>query len=169
MSGPARKALEGTFFRTDDEAYHDAWCKLNNHYGQPFVMQKAFREKLASWPKIHPKDAIALQAFSDFLNACQGAMSHVKGLQILNDYQENQKLVLKLPDWAISRWNQVTQSLSENHEYPTFKEFAAFVSTELEIACNPVTSFHILRAAEPASEKANLKETKRNRVRVFTT
>ncbi|XP_042626645.1 uncharacterized protein LOC122147619 [Cyprinus carpio] len=170
VSGPARKALEGTFFRTDDEAYQDAWNKLNNRYGQPFVIQKAFREKLASWPRIHPKDAISLQAFSDFLNACQGAMPHVKGLQILNDYQENQKLVLKLPDWAISRWNrQVTQSLSENHEYPTFKEFAAFVSTESEIACNPVTSFHILRAAEPVTEKINLKETKRNRVRVFTT
>ncbi len=86
VSGPARKALEGTFFRTDDEAYKDAWCKLNNRYGQPFMIQKAFREKLASWPKIHPKDAIGLQAFSDFLNACQGAMPHVKGLQILNDY-----------------------------------------------------------------------------------
>lgn len=29
-SGPARKALEGTFFRTDDEAFQEAWCKLNN-------------------------------------------------------------------------------------------------------------------------------------------
>ncbi len=41
--------------------------------------------------------------------------------------------------------------------------------TESEIACNPVTSFHILRAAEPVTEKANLKEIKRNRARVFTT
>ncbi|XP_067295957.1 uncharacterized protein [Pseudorasbora parva] len=170
VSGFARKALEGTFFRTDDEAYQDAWCRLNNRYGQPFVIQKAFRERLASWPRIHPKDAIGLQAFSDFLNACQGAMPHVKGLQILNDYQENQKLVLKLPDWAISRWNRlVTQSLSENHEYPSFKKFAAFVSTEAEVACNPVTSFHTLRAAEPLIEKANLKEANRNRVRVFST
>lgn len=46
--------------------------------------------------------------------------------------------------------------------------FAAFVSTESEIACNPVTSFHILRAAEPTTEKINLKETKGNRVRAFT-
>ncbi|KAI2643117.1 Cortactin-binding protein 2 [Labeo rohita] len=137
VSGPARKVLEGTFFRMDDKAYQDAWCKLNGHYGQPFVIQKAFRERLTSWPKIHPKDALGLQTFSDFLNACQGAMSHVKGLQILNDYQENQKLVQKLPDWAISRWNrQVTQSLIDDHEYPTFKEFAMFVSTEAEIACN---------------------------------
>ncbi|KAL0149906.1 hypothetical protein M9458_054789 [Cirrhinus mrigala] len=170
VSGPARKVLEGTFFRTDDEAYQDAWCKLNGRYGQPFVIQKAFRERLTSWPKIHPKDAIGFQTFSDFLNACQGAMSYVKGLQILNDYQENQKLVQKLPDWAISRWNrQVTQSLIDNHEYPTFKEFAMFVSTEAEIACNPVTSFHALRNSELASERINLKETKRSRVQVLVT
>ncbi len=25
VSGSARKAVEGTFFRTDDEAYQDAW------------------------------------------------------------------------------------------------------------------------------------------------
>ncbi len=38
VSGSARKAVEGTFFRTDDEAYQDAWCKLNGRYGQPFVI-----------------------------------------------------------------------------------------------------------------------------------
>lgn len=44
-------------------------------------------------------------------------MPHVKGLQILNDYQENQKLVSKLPDWAASRWNrQVTQALSQSFQ-----------------------------------------------------
>ncbi len=113
---------------------------------------------------------MGLQAFSDFLNACQGALPHVKGLQILNDYQENQKLVQKLPDWAISRWNhQVTQSLTDNREYPTFKEFATFVSTEAEIACNPITSFHALRNSELAVEKVNLKETKRSKVWVLTT
>ncbi len=170
VSGSARKAVEGTFFRTDDEAYQDAWCKLNDRYGQPFVIQKAFRERLANWPNVHPKDAMGLQAFSDFLNACQGALPHVKGLQILNDYQENQKLVQKLPDWAISRWNrQVTQSLTDNREYPTFKEFATFVSTEAEIACNPITSFHALRNSELAVEKVNPKETKRSKVWVLTT
>ncbi|XP_048048491.1 uncharacterized protein LOC125269604 isoform X2 [Megalobrama amblycephala] len=105
VSGPVSKALEGIFFRTDDEAYSDAWDKLNCRYGQPFAIQKAFREKLTNWPKIHSKDAMGLRSFSDFLSACENAMPHVKGLQIMNDYQENQKLVQKLPDWVASRWN----------------------------------------------------------------
>ncbi len=84
--------------------------------------------------------------------------------------KRTKKLVQKLPDWAISRWNrQVTQSLTDNREYPTFKEFATFVSTEAEIACNPITSFHALRNSELAVEKVNPKETKRSKVWVLTT
>lgn len=85
VSGPAHKCLEGTFYRNDDEAYRDAWNKLNQRYGQPFVIQRAFRDKLTKWPKIQSKDAEGLRTFSDFLNACLQAMPHVKGLEILSD------------------------------------------------------------------------------------
>ena len=45
VAGPARKTLDGIFYRNDDEAYNDAWNRLNQRYGQPFVIQRAFREK----------------------------------------------------------------------------------------------------------------------------
>lgn len=57
VGGPARKSLDGIFYRNDNEAYNDVWNKLNQQYGQPFVIQKAFREKQAKWPKIQPRDA----------------------------------------------------------------------------------------------------------------
>lgn len=118
----------------------------------------AFREKLANWLKISSNDAIGLRQFSDFLNACQDAMPYVKGLHILNDCQENQKLIKKLPDWAISRWNrQVAQSLCQREESPSFEQFAEFVSTEAEIACNPATSLHTLHFSEGITEKRILK------------
>ncbi|XP_055046840.2 uncharacterized protein [Misgurnus anguillicaudatus] len=170
VSDSVSKALEGIFFRTDDDAYSAAWDKLNCRYGQPFTIQKAFREKLANWPKIQVKDATGLRNFSDFLSACENAMPHVNGLQILNDYQENQKLVQKLPDWAASRWNrQVTQALSQNQEFPSFKEFSAFVSAEADIACNPVTSFQAFHALGPFIDKFTPKDIKRNKVQVFNT
>ena len=43
VTGSAHKCLEGTFYR-NDEAYRDAWKKLDQRYGQPFVVQRAFRE-----------------------------------------------------------------------------------------------------------------------------
>ena len=113
VTGPARKCLEGTFFRNDEETYRDAWEKLNQRYGQLFVMQRAFREKLSNWPKIQSKDADGLRNFADFVNACMLAIPHVKGLQILNDCEENQKLLRKLPDWMNARWNRL---VTKTHE-----------------------------------------------------
>ena len=81
--------LEGSFYRNDDEAYNQAWEALNNRYGHPFVIQRAFREKLNNWPKIGSRESIRLIQFSDFLVACSNAMPHVKGLQALNDCEEN--------------------------------------------------------------------------------
>lgn len=61
VSGPARQTLDGTFYRNENEANQDAWKKLNHRFGQPFAIQ----------------------------GACHDAMPHVKGLDILNDREEN--------------------------------------------------------------------------------
>lgn len=170
VGGSAQKCLEGTFYRSDDAAYSDAWNKLNQRYGQPFIIQKAFREKLSNWPKIQAKDAEGLRNFSDFLNACLQAMPHVKGLNILNDCEENQKLIRKLPEWLASRWNcQVTVRLTDGKGFPSFKEFAEFMSMEAETACNPVTSLFALHSAESCNDKVNTRVNKRNKASVFNT
>lgn len=170
VGGPARRMLDGIFFRNDIEAYEDAWNKLNQQYGQPFVIQRAFRERLSKWPRIHSKDAEGLRNFSDFLNACQNAMPHVKGLDILNDCEENQKLTQKLPDWAASRWNRkVRETLNSSQDFPSFQVFTAFLSMEADIACNPITSFNALHTSEPATEKRNLRDIKGKRASVLST
>ena len=88
------------------------------------------------------------------------AMPYVKGLNILNDCEENQKLVQKLPDWAVSQWNRkATQVMRDDQEFPNFHEFVFFVVTEAEIACNPITSFHALHSSE-ANPSRHLKEKK---------
>ncbi|KAL7863273.1 hypothetical protein SRHO_G00122570 [Serrasalmus rhombeus] len=169
VGGPARKALDGTFYRNDNVAFQDAWSKLNQRYGQPFTIQRAFRTKLANWSKIQPKDALGLRDLSDFLISCQEAMPYVKGLEILNDCEENQKIVQKLPDWIVSRWNrQVTQALTEKQEFPSFKDFTAFVAMEAEVACNPVTSFHALHSLDPSSDKRNPREHKKPKANVLS-
>lgn len=171
VGGSAHKCLEGTFYRSDSEAYSDAWKKLNQRYGQPFIIQKAFREKLSNWSKIQSKDAEGLRDFSDFLNACLQAMPHVKGLNILNDCEENQKLVRKLPEWLASRWNrQVTLRLTEGKDFPSFKDFAKFMSVEAETACNPVTSFLALHPPDGSGqEKWSTRVSKRNKASTFNT
>lgn len=170
VGGPARKTLNGTFYRNDDEAYKDVWNKLNHRYGQPFVIQRAFRERLANWPKTQLKDTVGLRDISDFFKCLSGCYTYVKGLQILNDCKENQKLVQKLPDWAASYWNrQVTQTLNNSQEFPSFQEFATLMTMEAEIACNKITSFYALRSSECTTEKRNVRETKRRMESVLST
>ena len=166
LGGEAREVVEGTFFRTDDDAYVQAWEKLRKRYGQPFVVQRAFRQKIALWPKIGPRDYVGFRRFSDFLNSCCDAIPHIPGLCILNDCEENQKILHKLPDWITSRWNRaVTAELEETGCYPSFKTFTSFLSKEAEIACNPISSQLALRTLE--TERSS--REKKSNVRTLST
>lgn len=166
VDGEARSTLEGSFYRKDEQAYQQAWEKLNSRYGHSFVVQRAFREKLNRWPKIGTAEYVKLREFSDFLQSCSDALPHVKGLQVLNDCEENQRILAKLPFWVTSRWNRyVTEQLDKDKDYPSFDQFASFVSKEARIACNPVSSLYALKIVE---EKP-FKEIKRSRVNTFAT
>jgi len=152
VGGPARKAIEGYFLLGMDAAYYSALDIMEERYGSPFVIAKAFREKINSWPKIGPKDSIELREFSDFLRSCEAAMLQIKSLAVLNDCGENQRMLNKLPDWLIARWNRKVLEVEEStHDFPSFSEFVQFVAREAKIACNPVTSLHALKSGE--SEK----------------
>ena len=153
VTGPAKEAVSGFFFGATEEAYNGAWKTLRERYGHPFKIQQAFRDRLNKWPRIGPKDAPALQKFADFLKNCHDAMPYVKGLQVLNDCLENQKLLHKLPEWIASRWNRVvTDSLEGCGRYPTFPEFVAFVAKEARIANNPISSLVALKGQEVSSK-----------------
>ncbi|XP_067251700.1 uncharacterized protein [Chanodichthys erythropterus] len=93
ISGDALSVLEGTFYRIDEDAYTQAWDALIKRYGHPFVVERAFRAKLSNWPKIRPKGSLKLSEFSDFLISCKNSMPHVVGLEVLDDCEENQKLL----------------------------------------------------------------------------
>lgn len=66
LTGEARRAIEGFFYRSSEDAYEGAWSVLKDRYGSPFVVQKAFQDKLMMWPKIGPNDSLALWDFADF-------------------------------------------------------------------------------------------------------
>lgn len=141
LAGEARKAVEGYFYRNSEDAYQGAWKALQERYGNSFVIQRAFRDKLMRWPKIGANDPLALRDFTDFLQGCVEAIPHVKGLAILNDSEENHKLLKKLPEWIVRKWNRiVVEELDTSGDYPSFKCFTEFLQKEAKIACNPITS-----------------------------
>nr|XP_055049264.1 uncharacterized protein LOC129434357 [Misgurnus anguillicaudatus] len=146
VSGQAKTALDGYFLLGTESAYVAAWKILEERYGNPFTIAKAYRDKLQAWPKMGSKDSFELRDFVDFLRSCEAAMVHIQALQILNDCNENRKILLKLPDWLTARWNRKVIEIEEQSSlFPSFSQFVKFLTKEVKIACNPVTSLQSLK------------------------
>ncbi|XP_054653604.1 uncharacterized protein LOC129193043 isoform X1 [Dunckerocampus dactyliophorus] len=153
LAGEAQKAVQGFFYRDSESAYKGAWKVLEDRYGNPFIIQKAFRDKLMRWPKINTNDPLALREFADFLQSCTEAIPHVKGLAILNDCEENHKMLKKLPEWIVRKWSRiVVDELDMSGSYPDFVCFTEFLNKEARIACNPIAS-PMLMNFKPTDEK----------------
>nr|XP_021322660.1 uncharacterized protein LOC108179640 [Danio rerio] len=154
LGGAAKKTVEGFFLLGTEEAYDSAWQLLEKRFGDPFIIGKSFRDKLHGWPKISSKDGCELREFTDFLKSCEAAMPHLKTLEVLNDCNENQRILLKLPDWLVSRWNRKVMEFRQVYgDYPKFKEFVDFLSNESDLACDPISSVQALRSVEATKPK----------------
>ena len=154
VSGSAKEAINGLFLQgSSAEAYERAWNILDERFGHPFIVTNAYRDKLRKWPKISSKDHQGLRRFADFLLSTETAMQIIENLNVLNDYMENQKLLTKLPEWLVSRWNrEATRKMKEEKKYPDFKTFTTFISAEADLLCNPISSCHVVKELERATD-----------------
>ena len=95
---------------------------------------------LESWPKIGPKDAVALREFSDFLDKILAAKKTIPGLSILDYAKENVKLLAKLPYHLEIKWRDAIKQWRYTHgeaSYPTFLKFTDFIREAAEKANIP--------------------------------
>ena len=153
VSGSAKEAINGLFLQNSSEAYERAWDILDERFGHPFIVTNAYRDKLRKWPKIGIKDHQGLRRFADFLTSVETAMQAIEDLNVLNDYKENQKLLTKLPDWLVSRWNrEATRKMKEEKKYPDFKTFRTFINAEADLLCNPISSCYAVKEEERAAD-----------------
>ena len=147
--GAAREAVEGYFYLTTDDAYDESKKLLEKRYGDPFVVANAFRDKLDSWPRIPPRDGMALRNYADFLRQCETATRSIGTLEVLNDERESRKMLSKFPDWLVGRWaRKVADKKEQDRKFPTFCEFAKFIEKEANTACDPVTILQGLKGDE---------------------
>ncbi|KAK3728019.1 hypothetical protein QZH41_000113 [Actinostola sp. cb2023] len=184
----AKEAISGFLSLDTTEAYAEAKKRLLNRFGNPFLVTEAYRKKISQWPKIPPNDGIALRKYSDFLSHCQTAMKKIKYLKALDDPNENQSMVSKLPRNLIHRWGRIVDKwISDQNEgasasaddmgYPPFSEFCAFLASEARIACNPVISSTIVKTEERKREDGdrhrkdilNFKQERTSGARSFAT
>ena len=160
--GEAREAGSGLLALDNVDAYDKAKKILRNRLGNQFVAD-AYRKRIDIWPMIQPSDGQGLRKFPDFLQHCHTAMNTIQYLNVLNDLDENQNMIRKLPSQVVVRWIRVigkwlaADELEESSKpfrtmkgttkagYPPFKEFCKFLEKEARILCNPVTSLQALK------------------------
>lgn len=150
VSGEAKQAINGYFVLNSENAYKDAKALLDKRYGSPFLVSQAFRHKLYQWPKLPNGDSKALINLTDFLIQCKTAMNEIPSLSILNDSEENKKMVRLLPETLAMRWNRKVVSFSQenNDDFPPFDIFVKFLVNETAVASHPVTSLEALHSGE---------------------
>jgi transposase InsO family protein len=164
IGGAALEAVEGFFFINDERAYDEAMYLLEERFGNPFQVANSFRDRLESWPKVSNHDGQGLRRLSDFLRQCEAAMSMVGSLSVLNDEREIRKLLIKLPDWFVSRWGRRSRDWKDMHDLPPpFSVFAEFLRKEAEYACDPITSVQALRELEKKTSHTNPRASQRPR------
>ena len=165
-TGEAKEAISGVLALDNTSAYSKARQILTDRFGNPFIVADAYRRKINGWPKIPLNIGQGLRKFSDFLQHYNTAMNTIQFLNVLNNPDENQRMVKKLPSHVVLRWNRVVDEwLAEDDPeecdfvarsrrravkagYPPFALFCEFTRKEARIACNPVTSLQALRTDE---------------------
>lgn len=83
----AKKVLDGSFLIGTESPYVAAWEILEERYGNQFTIAKSYRDKPQTRPKMGPKDSFWLGEF------VEGAMVHIKALEMVNDCNENRKIL----------------------------------------------------------------------------
>lgn len=159
----AKEALRGPLSLYSADAYDKATRISITRFGNHFMVANAFRKKINDWPKIQPNDGPGLRKFSAFLDHCETAMTTIHYLNVLNNPDENQKMIKKLPTHIVARWSEVVDEwLAEEEpeegcgnlrfgrqcfkpEYPPFSEF---MRKGARIAYNPVTLPQALKVEE---------------------
>ena len=134
----AKEAICGPLALDSEHAYCETRKILSERFGNPFLVANAYH-MINEWPKIQPNEGTSMRKFSNFLLRCQLAMKEITYMKDLNDPEENQKMLHKLPchladQWIqeVDRWlnkeGQVSSDLSPrttpSAAYPPFSAFA---------------------------------------------
>ena len=72
--GKANEIVKGFLAVNSDDAHTKARQLLDQRFGNPIHVAKAYKSHPRNWPRIKDGDSAGLQAFSGFLFCCQEAV-----------------------------------------------------------------------------------------------
>ncbi|XP_035657338.1 uncharacterized protein LOC118403009 [Branchiostoma floridae] len=135
--GEAKKIVDSCFLMDPEEGFRKAKESLQERYGTPHKISRAYSMQVSKWPEIKAEDKAALKNFVLFLMECKNAMSGDRYLRELDHYSNIKLLVDKLPFKLRERWRRHSHGIVKERSV-TFSDFAAFVQKEEDVVSNEV-------------------------------
>ena len=139
LSGKAKDCVVGLLSVNTAEAYRQVRRKLKTRFSTDQDIAGIFKKKLRQWPPIREPNGEKLLEFADFLDHIQSSRSSVKGLNSLDEKEQNEFMSQKLPHDIKLKWVEII-----NHKklmqagYPSFSDFVEFVQVQADTYMNPI-------------------------------
>ncbi|XP_019633454.1 PREDICTED: uncharacterized protein LOC109476879 [Branchiostoma belcheri] len=133
--GEARELVTSCVLMDPEEGFKEAKRLLEERYGTPFKVSRAYAEEAKRWSEIKHDDKPALRKFSLFLTKCLNAMKGDQYLQELDHYTNIALLVGKLPYRLKERWRRKSHDIQRQGRVK-FKDLVDFVKQEEQVSSN---------------------------------
>ena len=129
--------------------YVEARRRLEERFGNPFVLGQCYLKRLEKWPSIFRDDVKRLDDFMTFLIGFRNAMSVTKSIKEL-DYPASLRLtVSKLPGYLQDCWARVADKiLYHERNLVTFNKLVEFLESENRIRLNTIFGKAVLSSTD---------------------
>jgi len=157
-AGDANTLVAGHSLGQTEQDYQNAKAELKKEFGRPYVLARAYIDKIEKWPNIKTNDGDALSRLTIFLTKCKGSMASLRHLQQLNTDLYLQKIVAKLPHAIQREWCKYVGRCEDKNEDIDFGKLVSFVEKQARIVRHPVYSAEALVKVEGETKSHVVRE-----------
>jgi len=135
LDGPARSAVGG--FEGMPGGLGKALKMLQQRFGQPHIVAKAFVEALVDGPNISNNGGKGLQKFADCSRTLYETLRSLNALSEMN-MSNLEKMSGKLPVVLQIKWRDDALRIRERKGFPTLEDLEVFIERRAGAANDPV-------------------------------
>ena len=139
--GEANELIRNCIQEDSHTGYTHAITLLQNQYGNPHFISRAYIKELHNWEPLKAGDSKMFRKFYSFLIKCKTHMSSGFYLQELNSPDILQVLQSKLPRGLQEKWNRTAVKLRTlHHREANFDDYLSIVEVENMVVNDPMYS-----------------------------
>ena len=133
-TGEARSLIEDFVSSDGQDGYRQAREALRSRYGQPYLIARAYVDRLTKGPEIKSHDVKALNDLAIDMQKCKQNMPEMGPSSDINSSGTLRAIVNRLPKYLRTKWTEVAFSINEAGREPNFLDLAKFVDERSRVA-----------------------------------